>query len=151
MALPRPIPLPLLEPIARQLQVLGQPARIRLIDRLGELSVGTIAADLGITSYNASQQLGVLRRVGFVSRRQRGREGIYALLDGRALEVYELGLGKLGGGARAAGPGPYRPAVASGLSTTSACLEAGAQQWPPAVRCAQPVERVGPGPNGRSS
>lgn len=83
----------MLEPIARQLQVLGQPMRTRLIDRLGlegELSVSAIASRLDITSYNASQQLGVLRRAGVVSRRQRGREGIYALADEHALSVYEL-------------------------------------------------------------
>jgi ArsR family transcriptional regulator len=93
MPLPRPIPESLREPIARQLQVLGQPIRIRLVDRLdldGELSVGAIAANLDITSYNASQQLGVLRRAGVVSRGQRGREGVYALADEQAIGVYEL-------------------------------------------------------------
>jgi len=99
MALTRPIPELLLEPLARQLQVLGQPVRVRLIDRLdleGALSVGVIAGELGVTSYNASQQLGVLRRAGIVSRRQRGREGIYALVDERALAVYELVAASLG-------------------------------------------------------
>jgi len=96
--LPRPIPESVLEPLARRLQVLGQPLRIRLVDQLdleGELSVGEIAASLGITSYNASQQLGVLRQAGVVSRRQRGREGIYALADARALHIYELAAASL--------------------------------------------------------
>lgn len=94
----RPIPEPLLEPLARRLQVLGQPLRIRLVDRLDldeELSVGEIATRLGITSYNASQQLGVLRQEGIVSRRQHGREGIHLLVDARAMLIYEIAAASL--------------------------------------------------------
>lgn len=49
MPLPRPIPDPLVELIARRLQVVGQPQRIRLLDRLdreGVASVGQLAAEL---------------------------------------------------------------------------------------------------------
>jgi DNA-binding transcriptional ArsR family regulator len=93
VALPRPIPEGLLEPLAGRLRVLGEPLRIRLVellDREGELSVGELAGELQVSSHNASQQLAVLRRAGVVSRRQRGREGIYRLVDGRAVAVYEL-------------------------------------------------------------
>jgi hypothetical protein len=65
MSLPRPIPDALAELIAYRLRVLGQPVRIQLLDHLerdGEASVRALADEVGITPYNASQQLGVLRQ-----------------------------------------------------------------------------------------
>lgn len=92
MILPRPIPDALAELIAHRLRVLGQPVRIRLVDRLdaaGEASVQALADDLGLTAYNASQQLGVLREAGLVQRRQSGRHALYRVAYPTALSVYE--------------------------------------------------------------
>lgn len=92
MPLPRPIPDPLVELIARRLQVVGQPQRIRLLDRLdreGVASVGQLADDLGVSSYNASQHLGVLGEAGVVRRRQEGRLAHYVLVDPAVLPLYE--------------------------------------------------------------
>ncbi len=78
--------------MARRLQVLGQPTRIRLIDGLdadGEDSVQHLAQAVGITQYNASQHLAVLRESGIVRRRQQGRIGYYSLADRSAISVYE--------------------------------------------------------------
>lgn len=93
MPLPRPIPDPLGELIARRLQVLGQPLRIRLIDQLerhGEVSVQALADEAGVSVHNASQHLGILREAGVVGRRQSGRMAYYKLADASALTVYEL-------------------------------------------------------------
>lgn len=92
MFLPRPIPDALAELIAARLRVLGQPLRVRLIDRLdraGEASVQAIANEVGVTAYNASQQLGVLRQAGLVKRRQHGRRALYRVSDPTAVIVYE--------------------------------------------------------------
>lgn len=99
MPLARPIPAPLIELIAQRLQVLGQPLRIRLVERLdraGEASVRALADELGVTPYNASQHLGVLRQAGVVTRRQRGRQALYRLADSSAVPVYELVAERLG-------------------------------------------------------
>ncbi|MGH2714497.1 MAG: ArsR/SmtB family transcription factor [Thermoleophilaceae bacterium] len=63
-SLPRPIPRGAAEAIADRLRVLGQPVRVRIIDRLhldGEQTVGGLAGLLGERLNNVSQHLAVLR------------------------------------------------------------------------------------------
>jgi DNA-binding transcriptional ArsR family regulator len=64
------------ERIARRLDVLGQEVRVRLVYGLhdhGELSVGELAELVGVSVYDASQHLSVLRSEGIV-RRTRDRQ-----------------------------------------------------------------------------
>jgi DNA-binding transcriptional ArsR family regulator len=71
--LPRPIPDPIIQLISRRLEVLAEPTRIRLIDLLddgGEDAVHQLADRLGLTTYNVSQHLGVLRDAGSARRRR---------------------------------------------------------------------------------
>jgi len=66
--------------------------RIRLIDELdrdSEASVQTLAERVGVTAYNASQQLAVLRGAGIVARRRRGREVLYRIADPTARALYD--------------------------------------------------------------
>lgn len=68
--------------VARRLQLLGQPLRIRLIDaldRLGEMSVQALADEIVTTQQNASNHLGMLARAGLLGRRQEGRQARYVL------------------------------------------------------------------------
>ena len=54
MPLPRPLPDPLVELIARRFRVLGEPMRIRLLDRLrdGEATVLELTDALGASQQN---------------------------------------------------------------------------------------------------
>lgn len=76
MALSRPLADPLIEIVAMRFRMLGQPVRIRLLDRLdrvGEAHVQWLADELAATQQNTSKHLGALWRTGVVSRRQEGR------------------------------------------------------------------------------
>lgn len=80
------------EVIAERLRVLGQPVRVRLVDRLereGEMSVGALADALGESLHNVSQHLAILRTAGVVRRCNRGREVWYRLSGPGAMGVYE--------------------------------------------------------------
>jgi DNA-binding transcriptional ArsR family regulator len=56
---PHPLPDDLAELIAARFQVLAEPMRIKLLDRLrgGEMPVGRLAEELGTTQQNASKHL----------------------------------------------------------------------------------------------
>jgi DNA-binding transcriptional ArsR family regulator len=62
-------------------KTLGHPARVRVLELLAvqDLSVGELAAEVGIESSNLSQQLGVLRRAGVVDARKDGNTVIYSI------------------------------------------------------------------------
>ena len=92
MALPRPIPDAVVDLVARRLEVVAQPQRIKLVDALdrgGETTVNALADAVGVTLYNASQHLAVLRRAGIVRRRREGRMAWYALADPTVIALYE--------------------------------------------------------------
>ena len=59
---PAPLPDPLVELIAHRFRVLGEPARIKLLDALrsGPATVGELAGRLGLSQQNTSKHLGVL-------------------------------------------------------------------------------------------
>ena len=73
-ALPHPLPDALVELIARRFRVLGEPMRIRLLDRLrdGEATVQELTEALGASQQNVSKHLGVLLDAGIVGRRKDG-------------------------------------------------------------------------------
>jgi DNA-binding transcriptional ArsR family regulator len=83
MALPHPLPAPLVELIARRFRALGEPMRIRLLDRLreGEASVNELAETLGTSQQNVSKHLGVLAEVGILGRRKEGTYVYYRIVD----------------------------------------------------------------------
>jgi DNA-binding transcriptional ArsR family regulator len=82
-AVPHPLPERLVELIAQRFRVLGEPMRIRLLDRLraGEASVGELQAALGASQQNLSKHLGILHDAGMVSRTKRGNRAVYAISD----------------------------------------------------------------------
>jgi DNA-binding transcriptional ArsR family regulator len=83
VTLPHPIPDELTTLIARRFQVLAEPARIRLLDRLrdGEASVGELVALTGGSQQNVSKHLGVLLEAGIVGRRKQGNHVYYRIVD----------------------------------------------------------------------
>ena len=83
MSLPRPIPDPLAELIARRFRVIGEPMRIRLLDRLRdrEASVHELTEALDASQQNVSKHLQVLLEAGIVGRRKEGNSAYYSISD----------------------------------------------------------------------
>ena len=91
MALPHPLPDDLAELIARRFRVIGEPMRIRLLDRLrdGEASVSDLAELLDASQQNISKHLSVMADVGIVGRRKHGNHVYYRIVDQGVLDLCE--------------------------------------------------------------
>ncbi|MGZ4399520.1 MAG: ArsR/SmtB family transcription factor, partial [Gaiellaceae bacterium] len=89
MALPHPLPDELTALIARRFQVVAEPMRIRLLDRLrdGEASVNELVETTRASQQNVSKHLGVLLEAGIVGRRKQGNHAYYRIVD---MEVFSL-------------------------------------------------------------
>ncbi|HXY79994.1 MAG TPA: metalloregulator ArsR/SmtB family transcription factor [Gaiellaceae bacterium] len=92
MLLPHPLPEDLAELIARRFRVIGEPMRIRLLDRLrdgGEATVTDLADAVGASQQNVSKHLVLLADAGILARRKEGthvhyriaEEGVFALCE----------------------------------------------------------------------
>ena len=83
--------------VAQRFRVIGEPMRIRLLDRLrgGEQSVGALVDALGSTQQNVSKHLGVLHQAGIVSRRKEGNRVLYAIADPTVFDLCETVCGGL--------------------------------------------------------
>jgi DNA-binding transcriptional ArsR family regulator len=83
MDLPHPLPVDLAELIARRFRVLGEPLRIRLLDRLrgGEATVGELAEALSASQQNVSKHLAVLAEAGILGRRRERNYVYYRIAD----------------------------------------------------------------------
>jgi len=97
MELARPLPAALVVQIARRFRLLGEPMRIRLLDRLrdGEASVQELSEALATTQQNASKHLVLLHEAGVVSRRREGNRVLYAIADDSVFELCETVCGGL--------------------------------------------------------
>lgn len=97
MELPHPIPEPLAVAVAERFRVLGDPMRIRLLDRLRQetATVGELQRDLGSSQQNVSKHLGLLHRAGIVSRTKEGTAVRYAIADESVFAICELVCGGL--------------------------------------------------------
>jgi ArsR family transcriptional regulator len=73
-------------------KALGHPLRIRVLELLAddERSVSSLAAAMAVEQPALSQQLGILRRAGFVTARRDGVNVIYALADPRIAELLSV-------------------------------------------------------------
>lgn len=92
MALPSPIPDPMIELIAARFRLLGEPTRLKAVDALrrrGEASVGELAEAVGTSQQNISRQLGALSAGGVLSRRKDGNRVLYSIGDESFLELCE--------------------------------------------------------------
>ena len=89
--IPHPLPPALTEMIAARFRLLGEPMRIRILDRLrdGAASVGELAAGLDTTQQNVSKHLGVLHQAGVVGREKDGNRVLYSIEDPAVFELCE--------------------------------------------------------------
>lgn len=96
-SVPHPLPQPLVELIAQRFRVLGEPMRIRLLDRLrdGSATVAELQEGLGATQQNVSKHLGVLLQAGMVSRTKAGTSARYEIIDEGVFELCEQVCGGL--------------------------------------------------------
>jgi DNA-binding transcriptional ArsR family regulator len=80
------------ERVAAQFRALGEPSRLQLMSLLfeRERTVGELVAESGLSLANASKQLGLLHRAGWVTRRKSGLNVVYALADERTLELCDI-------------------------------------------------------------
>ena len=88
-SVPHPLPEPLIELVAQRFRVLGEPMRIKLLDRLreGEATVGDLRDALGASQQNVSKHLGILHAAGMVSRTKQGTQVVYAIADPSVFEL----------------------------------------------------------------
>lgn len=91
MAIPHPIPDSLAAMIAERFRLLGEPMRIRILDRLRDdaMSVGALADALGTSQQNVSKHLGLLHGAGIVSRERQGNTVLYAIADQSVFDLCE--------------------------------------------------------------
>lgn len=84
--------MPLSEVKAELFKALAHPARVRVLEVLvdGERSVGELQPLVGIELSHLSQQLGVLRRAGFVTARKERSTVFYALRDPLVAELLNV-------------------------------------------------------------
>ena len=97
MTMPHPLPEDLAELIARRFHALSDPLRVRLLDLLrdGELSVNTLAEQLGAGQQNVSKHLAVLADAAMVARRKEGTHVYYRIADEGVLALCEQICGSL--------------------------------------------------------
>ncbi|HHK66834.1 MAG TPA: transcriptional regulator [Candidatus Acetothermia bacterium] len=78
--------------ISEFVSVLANPHRIRILCLLseGELSVGEIAADLGLSPAHVSSHLRVLYDRGYVKKHREWRRIFYSLSDSRMKELIDI-------------------------------------------------------------
>jgi DNA-binding transcriptional ArsR family regulator len=88
---PHPLPDPLLELVAQRFRVLGEPMRIKLLDRLrdADATVGELQQAVGASQQNVSKHLAILRDAGMVSRSKEGTHVRYSISDPGILELCE--------------------------------------------------------------
>jgi ArsR family transcriptional regulator len=97
MTLPHPLPEDLAELIARRFRALGEPLRVRILDLLRdqELSVNTVADQLGAGQQNVSKHLALLVESGMLARRKDGNHVYYRIADDGVFALCEQVCGSL--------------------------------------------------------
>jgi ArsR family transcriptional regulator, nickel/cobalt-responsive transcriptional repressor len=83
--------------VADTMQALATPSRVRILGRLqnGPISVGELAEAVEMAPSAVSQQLRVLRHLGFVTGRREGRQILYDLHDDHVADLLEAAIGHI--------------------------------------------------------
>ena len=91
MSLPHPVPDELVELIARRFRAIGEPMRIKLLDRLrdGEATVNELARRSETSQQNVSKHLALLAEVGILGRRKDGNHVYYRIADEGVFKLCE--------------------------------------------------------------
>ena len=94
---PHPLPPALVEVIAQRFRVIGEPMRIRILDRLreGPMTVNELTVALDATQQNVSKHLAVLHQAGIVGREKEGNRVRCFIADATVFELCELVCGGL--------------------------------------------------------
>lgn len=97
MDLPHPLPDALVEHVAARFRVIGEPMRIRLLERMrdGGATVGELVEALGTSQQNVSKHLGVLYGAGIVKRTKEGTHVRYTIDDPTIFALCDLVCGGL--------------------------------------------------------
>ncbi len=97
MTAPHPLPDELADLIARRFRAIGEPMRVRILDRLrdGEANVNELADDLGASQQNISKHLAVLAGAGILARRKDGNRVHYRIADEGVFELCDQVCGSL--------------------------------------------------------
>ena len=95
--MPHPLPEPLADAVASRFRVLGEPMRIRILDRLrdGEATVSELAEALGTSQQNVSKHVGVLVTAGLVAREKDGNSVRCTIADPSVFDLCEQVCGGL--------------------------------------------------------
>ena len=95
--MPSPLPPDLAEMIAGRFKLLGEPMRLRIIDRVrsGEVGVGALADELEASQQNISKHLQILHAAGILSRRREGNSVLYSLADSGMIEMCDQVCGNM--------------------------------------------------------
>ena len=88
-AVPHPLSEPLIELLAQRFRVLGEPMRIKLLDRLrdGAATAAELQEALGASQQNVAKHLGVLQSAGMVARTRDGNQSRYSIGDPGVFEL----------------------------------------------------------------
>jgi DNA-binding transcriptional ArsR family regulator len=83
--------------IAERFKVLGEPARLEMLDllRTGEMTVSELVDATGLGQANVSKHLQLLLAHGFVRRRKDGLFAYYALANRDVLRLCDIMCGRL--------------------------------------------------------
>lgn len=105
MPMPQPLPDELVELIARRFRLVGEPMRIRLLDRLrsGEATVSELADATQASQQNVSKHLGLLVDAGILGRRKQGNHVYYWIADEMIVGLCEQVCGSIAKQLRALG------------------------------------------------
>ena len=97
MVTPHPLPDQLADLVAQRFRVLGEPMRIKLLDRLrdGQATVQELRDATGGSQQNVSKHLGVLLGAGLVARSKRGNFAVYSIADPGVFALCDLVCGGL--------------------------------------------------------
>ncbi len=97
MSSPTPLPDPVVELVARRFRVLGEPMRIRILERLrgGEQTVQELTDAINASQQNVSKHLNILLDAGLVARRKEGTSALYAIANDSVFALCENVCGSL--------------------------------------------------------
>ncbi len=97
MALSHPLPDTVVELIARRFRLLGEPVRIRILERLreGETTAAELIAATGTSQQNVSKHLNALREGGIVNRRREGGSVYFSIADEAVFALCEQVCGSI--------------------------------------------------------
>jgi ArsR family transcriptional regulator, nickel/cobalt-responsive transcriptional repressor len=94
---PEELDAPFAEAVATTMQALATPSRVRILGRLrtGPISVSELAEAVEMAPAAVSQQLRILRHLGFVTGHRRGRQILYDLHNDHIAELLDAAIGHI--------------------------------------------------------